>query len=334
MNQNSNDDKQDYVATLVRTAGPRAFPDAARFDRARQRVSAEWRGVVVKERRTQYRRIAAVLVVVAMIGTLVAVFWPVPSQPLATASRVIGDVLVRRVEQGHVQVEPLKPNQVLVSGTELDTGITGRVLLDWASGAQLRVDRHSVVELRSDNEVRLTRGAVYIETRSGPSQNVSHLAVTTPFGTARHIGTRFEVNVDGGGARVRVREGSVSFSDERQAPVTINAGQQLRVEEGTLTLEPGPGSADPAWDWLRNIAPHFSIEGRTAFDALEWLSHESGLQMIYADERARSQARSVTLRGDIEGLEIRKALLAVLAGSGLAFDIHGDRVEIHGSDEP
>jgi ferric-dicitrate binding protein FerR (iron transport regulator) len=326
--------KQDCVGTLVRTAGPRAFPDAERFQRARARVGAEWREVLARERRARYQKLAAVFVITAIAATLGTVFWPKPAQPIATADRVVGDVLVRHAERGHVQAEPLKAEQALAAGTELDTGSSGRALLQWTGGAQLRVDRQSLLELRSESELRLTRGAVYIETNSSDERNGLRLAVTTPFGTARHIGTRFEVHVDEAAARVRVRDGAVSFSSDQQSPVTINAGQQLTIANGALTLQPGPGSADSAWEWLRNIAPHFAIEGRSAFDALEWLGHESGLRIDYADEQVRSQARAVTLRGTIEGLETRKALFAVLAGSGLDFEIRGDHIDIHESDEP
>lgn len=328
------DGEPDYIAALVRTAGRRALPDAARFARARQNVSAEWYSVIASARRARQQRFAAVFVIVAIAAAFTAVFWPKPAQPVATASRVVGDVLVRQVHQGQVQAEPLKSLQILVSGTELDTGVGGRVFLDWANGAHLSLDKGALVELRSETELRLTRGAVYVETQSSGAHKTQPLVVTTPFGTARHVGTRFEVYVAAASARVRVREGTVRFSKESQSPVTINAGQQLSVVDGSLALEPGPGSADPAWDWVQDIAPRLVIEGRSAFDALESLGHVSGLQIIYADGSARSQARSVILRGSIEGLETRKALLAVLAGSGLEFDMHGDRVEIRASREP
>jgi hypothetical protein len=125
-----------------------------------------------------------------------------------------------------------------------------------------------------------------------------------------------------------VREGKVSFSASGRAPVTIEVGQQLSAANGELAVAPGPGSADTAWNWLQNIAPSFAIEGRSLFDALEWLGHESGLHIVYASEDARAQARTVILRGSVEGLDTHKALIAVLAGSGLVFDVRADRVEI------
>jgi hypothetical protein len=74
------------------------------------------------------------------------------------------------------------------------------------------------------------------------------------------------------------------------------------------------------------------MEGRSLFDTLEWLSQESGLRVVYRGEQARAQAHAVILRGSIEGLDTRQALLAVLAGSGLAFDLQSDHVAIRVND--
>jgi hypothetical protein len=100
------------------------------------------------------------------------------------------------------------------------------------------------------------------------------------------------------------------------------------VSENESALVAGPGAADAQWDWTREIAPSFAIEGRSLSESLDWLSHETGLRVVYRDERARAQARALILRGSIEGLDSRDALRAVLAGSGLAFHLTTDGVEI------
>lgn len=318
----------DLIATLLRSAGPRTAPDAERFERARQNVQAEWRATIARRRNTrQIGLAAAATVVLAIAAVLTKVFWQSPVPVIATVNRISGDVLVRHAQGGHLQVNPLQAGQTLVADFEIDTGATGRVLLTWTNGEQLRLDQHSLVELKSTQELHLTRGAVYIETSGAPG-----LAITTPFGIARHIGTQFEVRVTDGQTRVRVREGSVSFSSRHRAPVTIVAGQQLSASDEAMKLEAGPGSADEGWQWLYQIAPPFAIEGRSLFDALEWLSHESGMRIVYRSNGARAQARAVILRGSIEGLEMHKAFIAVLAGSGLMFDVHADRVEIRATD--
>ena len=93
-------------------------------------------------------------------------------------------------------------------------------------------------------------------------------------------------------------------------------------------VETGPGSADAQWAWTREISPAFVIEGRPLADALDWLSRETGLEIVYSDEEARRQAHALILRGNVDGLDTRDALRAVLAGSGLNFQMSGERVEI------
>jgi ferric-dicitrate binding protein FerR (iron transport regulator) len=198
------------------------------------------------------------------------------------------------------------------------------VLLSLSSGAQLRLDSQSVVKWVSPIALRLSRGAVYAETGRGSPQ----LVVSTPYGIARHVGTRFEVRVADGQARVRVREGAVDFQRKEGPAIRIERGQQLVADESRAVVQAGPGSADAAWAWTREIGPSFEIEGQSLVAALDWLGREAGLHVVYRDERARSQAQAVTLRGSIEGLDTQDALLAVLAGSGLVFSLDADRIEI------
>jgi hypothetical protein len=95
-----------------------------------------------------------------------------------------------------------------------------------------------------------------------------------------------------------------------------------------VVLTAGPGSADAQWAWTREISPAFVIEGHPLAEALDWLSRETGLEVVYGDEQARSQAQALILRGNVDGLDTRDALRAVLAGSGLNFQVNADRVEI------
>jgi ferric-dicitrate binding protein FerR (iron transport regulator) len=308
----------------MRSAGLGVTPDAARMERAMQRVHGEWHAVLAgRRRRAQRLQWAAAVAAVALVAVLAKVFWPGPDRAVAVAT------LTRAVGEVRVGTEPLKTGRVILSGEAIETESTGRALLSLASGEQLRIDGGSRLNWSSRTELRLARGTVYIET-SGlmrPDSSVG-VVVMTPMGAVRHIGTRFEVQVADGKTRVRVREGAVLFSRENQPPVTVAAGQQLSVDGRGASMQPGPGSADPQWAWTHDIAPEFSIEGRSLYDALEWLSHETGLRVVYANESARSQAQRVTLRGSIEGLDTQAALRAVLAGSELRFELHADRIDI------
>jgi len=322
----------DPVAVLVRSAAAGVEPDAARMERALHRVHGEWHAALAERRRARRGRMFLAAAAVVLISALVGVLWPAAPVRVATVHRVVGDAVVRNVEHGEIRVAPSQATRAILTGDEIDTGESGRALLILGSGEQLRIDGSTLIGWTSPTELHLTRGTVYIES-ADPSRSPESqaLSVVTPTGSVRHVGTRFEVQVSHRGTRVRVRDGSVIYSRQGKQPITLNTGQQLSVTPTESTLAAGPGSADAAWEWTREIAPAFAIEGRSLHDALERLGHESGLRVVYANERASSQARRVILRGSIEGLDTRAALRAVLIGSDLEFELYPERIEIRAS---
>jgi ferric-dicitrate binding protein FerR (iron transport regulator) len=315
-------ESQDPIGALLRSAGPPLVPDAARMDRAMQAVHGEWRAVLESRRHTKRRWLAAAAAsVMLLIGLVVAYRPAAPAVIAATVTRVQGEVLVN--------AQPVSLRQIVVTRQDIDTGQGGRVLLELASGARIRVDSGSLVQWASPTELNLTRGRIYAETAQ--VTGAPPLVVTTPLGVVRHVGTRFEVQLSGGEVRVRVREGAVDFERESRPSLRVAMGQQLSVTQGDAVLEAGPGSADDQWAWTGEISPRFVIEGQRLTAALDWLSHETGFAVVYRDEQARSQASAIILRGSIDGLDTRDALRVVLAGSGLEFLLAPGHVEIGAS---
>jgi ferric-dicitrate binding protein FerR (iron transport regulator) len=255
---------------------------------------------------------------------LFALLRPAPPIPVATVVRVSGEVMRRVERRGPAQA--LIAGVTLRVGESIETSAQGRALVRWTDSAVLRFDSGSSARLESPHKVRLTRGAVYVEMdgrQEGPG-----LAFQTPLGEVRHLGTRFEVRVEPGAVRVRVRDGLAVFASNYFAPVIIEAGRQLVVGSGSPRVEEGPDLSDPAWSWTQSIGPTFAIEGRSLFEAVEWLAHEAGLRVIYASPAVRERTRSVVLHGSIEGLDLEQALTAVLSGSGATYQLRQDRIEI------
>jgi len=316
----------DPLAKLLRAGGRREAPDPERATRARELVHAEWQASLGERRRRRWQWAAAAAVAVTASGLgLLATFRPAPPVAVAVIARLNGDV-ERRAERGQVDEVPAE-GTTLHEGDSIQTSPTGRVLVRWNHSATLRIDGSSLARLESDEHIRLLRGALYVETIRSPATDRG-LLVSTPFGQVRHIGTRFEVRVDRDTVRVRVRDGIAIFAGNAIAPTVIEAGRQLSVAGGRATLEDGPAASDPQWSWTQTIAPRFDIEGRSLFDTLEWLAHESGLRVIYASPAVRDRTREVVLHGSIDGLELRQALIAVLSGSGVEHTVRADRIEV------
>lgn len=315
-------DSRDPIGMLLRSADPPLEPDTARMERAMSVVHGEWQSMLETRRRARRSWFAAAAcVLLAVLAGLIVVFRPAaPAVTVATAVRVQGDVLV--------DAQPLSTGKLVRSQQAIDTGRGGRVLLDLASGEKVRIDSGSLARWVSPTELSLTRGRLYAETAERRDERTPQLIVTTPFGIVRHVGTRFEVQISGDQTRVRVREGAVDFERKSKPPIRVATGQQLSVSATDAVLAAGPGSADAQWAWTREISPSFVIEGRSLAEALDWLSRETGLEIAYSDEQARSQAQSLILRGNVDGLDTQDALRAVLAGSGLNFQLSADRVDI------
>ncbi|HET9225106.1 MAG TPA: FecR family protein [Thermoanaerobaculia bacterium] len=170
----------------------------------------------------------------------------------------------------------------------------------------LRLDADSRAIRLSASEIRLERGAVYVDSRTGT------VVVHTPFGTVREIGTRFEVRLLEAALRVRVREGAVLAESHR-----VDAGMELILrEDGSASRSP-MASWGPDWSWVVQTAPPLRIEGLTLKDFLDQVARETGWTIRYEDPKVGG----IVLHGDVEDLAPAQALEVVLPGAGLDYQL-------------
>lgn len=184
--------------------------------------------------------------------------------------------------------------------------------------------------------MELTRGALYADTgreapalpaREGSVQvdTASLLAISTPFGTVRDVGTRFSVHLADGetpALGVRVRSGEVSVD---------TGGNSLRAPAGeALVIGPDMGVERRAidafgedWSWAVRAAPPFDLEGATLHRFLSWVSVETGWELAYADAATEAAAEEILLHGDLGGLTPDRAPFALLPGAGMSATLEG-----------
>ena len=230
----------------------------------------------------------------------------------------------------------------LTAGAAIVTGAGGHAALRLASGPSLRLDSESAVRLDSARAVTLRRGAVYIDSGPPPAGRGGAPAgggveVATALGTAREIGTQFEVRLlppaaaDGGGdapaaLQVSVREGAV---------VIGRGGESVRAEAGSaLTLTVGGGLERTAvapdaseWEWVQRAAAPMAIEGATLAAFLDWAARETGRSWRFAPGVPPS-AGAMVLHGTIAGLAPEEALSVVLPGCRLRHRVAGGTLHI------
>lgn len=268
--------EEEQVRHLLEEAGPR--PEVPPEDLAKIKAAfrAEWQEHV-RRRRSPDRRLwllAASVVLALGLG-----WWLWPAAPSSQ-----------------------------VTGPELAAETPAAFGLD---GASIRLDAGSRVRLVSESEIRLERGAVYVD-----SQGEGTVAVHTPLGTVTEIGTRFEVRLLGSTVRVRVREGAVLAVSHR-----ADAGTELTLRADGSVTRHRIAAWGPEWSWVLKAAPPLRIEGLTLKEVLSQIVRETGWTIRYEDPALRESAGEIVVHGDVSHLAPDQALEAVLPGAGLDHEV-------------
>jgi ferric-dicitrate binding protein FerR (iron transport regulator) len=149
----------------------------------------------------------------------------------------------------------------------------------------------------------------------------------TPAGTARDLGTQFELSVAGAALRLRVREGTVSLDRGGQS-LTGQAGEQIEIDGIGSIRRARISPHDAAWQWAESLAPMPDMDGRPIAALIAWVARETGRQVAYESPLVEQRASTVILHGDIRHLPPMAALEAMLATTDLVAELDGDTMEI------
>lgn len=306
------DGRPDTLGELIRAAGRREPPPEEVYRATLAAATAAWR---VKTRRGQLRRSMAwaAAAAVAVVGAVALLDWRVPggAQPdVARLERVAGSVELfdgdawRRLQAG---------SAMLPGGVRLRTVAGSRAGLALEGGVSLRLGAATEAQIDSARRIYIARGTVYVDT--GPAA-ARGLEVVTPAGTARDLGTQFELAVADGTLRLRVREGRVGI-DRGGRLFTGSAGEQLSIDPFGGMTRASIAPDDDAWQWTQGLASPPDVDGRPATELLEWVARETGREVHYASPAIRAQAARAILHGDIRHLAPLEALEVMLATTDL-----------------
>lgn len=289
--------EDDTVGRLIRGAGPRPAVRGDVAARVRANVHDAWRAGI--ETKPDRGRLIWTLPLAAAIAT--AVILTVTNRTTPTAQPWI----VAHVDRVSGNGSRFHAGEGIVARSTITTA-NERASFVLGDGTSIRIDEHSRVRFDTPHRIAVDSGAVYITTaRSG-------IRVATPFGTVRDIGTRFEVRVTPGAARVRVRDGSVMLASHR-----AGRGEQLDVTSaGAVTTGPAP-TWGGEWEWTMDLTPPFTLEGASVAQFLGWVSAESGLEVRYATTAIEQRAKQTTLHGSAGALHPDVAAKAILPTAGL-----------------
>jgi len=320
----------DLIESLLRRAGPRSEPPVDAYHQVHAAAITAFRAKTTR-RRGRQRVLWAGAAAAAVFAIALMFQWTppmaVPSE-LARVERMTGGVEEATGEAWRALGEARTP---LKTGMKLRTLAGGRVALALAGGGSLRLDAETEVMLDAPGRVYVRHGTIYVD--SGARPGATRLQIVTPAGTARDIGTQFELQVAGSALRLRVREGSVSIDRGGQS-LTGGAGEQIAIDAlGGISrdvIEP----AAAAWQWAESIAPAPDMDGRPAAELIAWAARETGRELRYVSPNAEQRASSVILHGNIRNLTPLAALEAMLATTDLEYALRGDTMEIRTRDTP
>lgn len=308
----------DAALDLLRAAGPRRDASPDREARVTAAVRAYWsQSMEMRRRRRRFWRVAALAAAAALVAAVILPRFTKPVGPveLAIVEVMVGDVRVGTLDS--LQPPPLGTG--LKRGAAVETGENGLVALRLADGGSMRLDTGSRIILEDRGNVRLDRGAVYIDSGSASTDH-KPLAIVTARGRIHELGTQFEVRLLPDLLRVRVREGRVAMR-WRETEGEVDAGQQALMNAGG-ELDLGPVSPnDPGWSWLLEVAPAFELEGASAAAYLRWVERETGLELHWADRQLAAAAEEMLLHGDTAGLRPNDTLAVVLPTCGLTHEV-------------
>lgn len=318
-------DAEDDVATLIREAGARPPVPAAEAVAIKAAARAEWQRLLAYQRAQAIRRRRRVLWggLLAAAALLVTVWRFSVHAPAPKAFAPEPIIATFEKSTGPVEVDQrvAAPGERLSAHAVIKTA-EFRANLRLEGGASLRLDRGTTLRLLGREHLALEAGALYVDA-GGPAAAV---LITTPFGEARDLGTRFEVRLEPD-LRLRVRDGSVELSQAFRGPavrgpreVVLAGNELLLTQDGRLSrreLRP----FDPVWAWTLELLPRFEVEGHSLDACLAWAAAEAGWQLVYDDPQIAGQAKAIVLHGSIEGLSLEEALTVFVTGSGLRYEI-------------
>jgi transmembrane sensor len=319
------------IQRLLKAAGPRERVPPDVIAAAREELRGEWRRIVA-ERRAGRRR-ATAFAIAAGVAAVAVGSWMVARQA-SEPGAAVGTVVVAqddvRLRGGWLAGwDRAVAGSPVSAGDTIETGPAGRAGMSLPGGVSARLDGGTRIRLASGERIVIERGTLYVDAGAALGRE-SALRVDTPTGVVRHLGTQYEVRVEGDAVRLRIREGRVELQSRSGALEQASAGEQLMIAaNGDVTRSHAPRYG-ASWGWVESVAPAIDVDGRPLAEFLAWAARELGAEVTYMSEATREEAESVVVHGSIEGLTPRQALDTVLATTTLEGSFDDGELRISG----
>lgn len=340
MNDGKARDDERLLARAVRDAARLEPASAQSRERVRAAVHAQWRAALptpvsaaagellapaAAPRRARWPLAFAASVAVALVAGGLSWQSSRLGTAVAVAEVVRGPVSIASPGLAGARESALAARAPVATRQVVSTGAGGAALLRLGPGLTLRLAANSRLALGGTGEVTLETGTAYVD--ADPRHGTQPLAVVTPLGSVRHLGTQYSVSATESRLEVAVREGRVQLSGtDGREPLQARAGEALRVAASGEVERLAVGHDDPRWAWLGAVPVPFELQGASLPAFLEWYARESGQTVSFAGPGDEARAREVVLSGSVAGLSPEEALQVVVATAGIVANRDGGRL--------
>jgi len=309
-------EQDDSVARLMNLAGLRPDVSADIEARVYDHVRREWRNSLPV---SHTRKWAIPLAIAASILLAVSIV----RSPVTPDGALVGTVATISSEFGATSAGLTVGDTVSVGDTL--TTRDGQLLnIALPNNTSVRLAENTSLQLDDRYRFTLVTGTVYADSGILASPG-SNLEIQTGVGVITDIGTQFLVSFVDDELGVAVREGRVDVTAERDT-YTTRAGDSLMLLAGSPAVMGKIGATDSAWDWTLDVASDFEVENSSVLNFLEWVSRETGKELIFSSDEIRADAMTTILYGPVSDLKPSEAAVTMLATT--KFDYRIDETSI------
>lgn len=312
----------DLVALLIRAAGRRREPPDDAYQQVLKAATEAFREKVAQRRGRTWMLLAAAAGIAALtIAFLLQSNETTAQSRFARVERVIGTAELATDGDWKPMTSA---GGYLANGSRLRTLAGGGVAIALEGDASLRLAAATELQVEGPRRILLRSGTLYLDNAGSAGAGYQ---IETPAGTARDIGTQFELHVVDRALRLRVREGRVEI-DRAGEIVSGSAGEQLDIDVLGSVSRSSIAATDTAWQWAETIAPAPDIDGQPASVLLAWVARQTGRRLHYESPVVEARAATVILHGNIWHMAPLAALDVMLATTDLEYTLVGDTMEV------
>lgn len=326
----------DAVEALLKQASPRQAPPREDERIVKDRVRGDWLAVT---RRRSRQRFAVRLAIAASAVFAIAIAFQglrtgtVEPVPVAAISKSFGSIYLLGERS---ELRDLPDISAISAGQTVVTGADSGLGLDWAAGGSLRIDANSRIQFLGADRVFLHSGRVYFDSTGsrlaglGQGSTAGTLHIETEHGSVTHLGTRYMTYADAEKLSVSVRAGRVTIAGRYYDQVAVE-GQQVTVSGSARPTVMNFSGFGEAWSWVEATAPPARLDGRSVYEFLSWVSHETGLALAFDTPSAEQLARTEQLRGTVD-TEPTNALRLWMMGVDLDWRVDAGVIHVTSGD--